>query len=361
MRMDGASFFLTGMQRSGTTLLEKMIGAPPEISALSQPFPFLFLELKRAFLASLGHGDDPYPLGTLFREERYRTGDFEAFLARHTLEAETVRRVFRRMEGFSGQYTKVSGERLEAALRDFPEGEPAAGIAHLYRALSDRPDARWFGGKETVCEELLPYLLDRGFSCAVIVRDVRDVLTSLNHGHGPRFGGRHKPTLFNVRSWRRSVRFALELDDAPGFGWLRYEDLVVDPEDSLATLAPKLGMPPGLWAGEPREMTDAAGDRWPGNSSHGSQRGVSRSSVGRHEDLLPGEVRRFAEAACHRELLRLGYPVSIEPGEAETILREFREPYEIDRPGLMHYVTDRREIDAEIERVRAGETTGATE
>lgn len=356
--MDGGSFFLTGMQRSGTTLLEKLLGAPPRVSALSQPFPFLFLELKRAFLRSLGHGDERYPLGTLFREDRYAPGDFEAFLRSHRLSADTVREVFQAMEDYSGQYTKVPPERLAAVLAELPEGEPATVITHLYRALSHRPEAYWFGGKETVCEEFLPYLLGQGFSCAVIVRDVRDVLASLNHGRGHRFGGSPKPTLFNLRSWRRSVHFALALEGRPGFGWLRYEDLVAAPDEALAGLVRRLGMAPDPWEDGIDWIPDQGGGPWSGNSSHGGQSGVSRSSVGRHEELLPESVRRFAEATCYPELTRLGYALSIETDEVEAILEGFREPYEIDRPGLEHYLTDRGEIEAEIERVREAGAPG---
>jgi Sulfotransferase family len=50
----GGTLFVTGMQRSGTTLLEKLLHAHPELSVLSQPFPLLFVEVKRAFLESIG-------------------------------------------------------------------------------------------------------------------------------------------------------------------------------------------------------------------------------------------------------------------------------------------------------------------
>ena len=73
--MTDDALFVTGAQRSGTTLLEKVLASQPGISMLSQPFPLLFVEVKRAFLRSLGN-DDPYPLGHLFRERRYTRGAF---------------------------------------------------------------------------------------------------------------------------------------------------------------------------------------------------------------------------------------------------------------------------------------------
>jgi hypothetical protein len=94
-------------------------------------------------------------------------------------------------------------------------------------------DAAYVGGKETLWEEMLPFLLERGAAGVIILRDPRDVLASLNHGRGAEYGGRLKPTLFNIRNWRKSAAFALHLERHPRFLWLRYEDLVTRPREVL--------------------------------------------------------------------------------------------------------------------------------
>jgi hypothetical protein len=137
--------------------------------------------------------------------------------------------LFEAMTRFSGQYTRPNPTVLAAALDALRPGDFFDTVSQLYRSLGAKPGAAVFGGKETICEEFLPYLLDRGCACVLILRDPRDVLASLNHGRGTDFAGPLKPTLFNVRNWRKSVAFALHLTGHPRFAWMRYEDLVARP------------------------------------------------------------------------------------------------------------------------------------
>jgi hypothetical protein len=326
--------FVTGMQRSGTTLLAKLLDRHPGLSILSQPFPYLFYYAKRAFLRTLGDGEARYPLGTVFLEDRYSAADFSAFLREIRIDAATVGRLFEEMRSFSGQYTRADPTILADALERLDPGDLHHVAGQLYRSLSARPDARWFGGKETTCEEFLPYLLGRGGSAVVILRDPRDVLASLNHGLGPRFAGLPKPTLFNARAWRKSVAFALHLEGHPGFLWLRYEDLVTRPLDCLDRIAATLGVDP---------FTDAmlTGGAWPGNSSHLPPRqGFTAESVNGFRGLLSPDVVAYLEATCHPELRYLGYPISVQWSDVPQLLREFRDPYDGARDGLPGYGAD---------------------
>ncbi len=313
--MDGFPLFLTGMQRSGTTLLEKLLGL------LSQPFPLLFVEAKRDFLRGLGRSGVRYPLGHLFLEDGYRPEDFHRHLEELRFDGARLQRIFEEMQGFSGQYTRVD----PAAIPRLPPRGFAELLTSLYRALSTA------GSKETICEEFLPYFLDQGWRCALILRDPRDVVASLNHGRGPEYGGRLKPTVFNVRNWRKSVAYALHLEGTPGFLWLRYEDLVADPGAVLQAF--------GLGNFETGEIRG-----WTGNSSHGERLGVSAASVGAYRKVLSPEVIRFIEAACLPEMRLLGYPVSLDVEEAPGVLRDFKEPYEITREGMESDITSEDEV-----------------
>ena len=362
--MTPGGVFVTGAQRTGTTLLERLLGGHPRLSILSQPFPLVFVEVKRQFLQSLGAtpADVRYPLGHLFLEGRYTPADFAAFLSGYRPDAGALRRLFGDMAAFSGQYTRQEPNRVAAVLEALEPGDFAATAAQLYRAFATKPDADRFGGKETICEEFLPYLLDRGWACLVIVRDPRDVLASLNHGRGPEVAGRLKPTLFNLRNWRKSVAFALHLEAHPCFAWVRYEDLVRHPAAALAPVAAAAGVSPFSDAMLAAPLRDASGVPWSGNSSHGLHRGLSERSVGLHRGLLRPEVVTYIEAACYPELRCLGYPVSIDPADIPAVLSTFGEPYEIRREGLLGYSTDPAHVAAEIRRLallheRPGEGT----
>lgn len=329
------TLLVTGMQRSGTTLLEKLLTNHPEISVLSQPFPFLFVEAKRRFLQDLGE-DRAYPLGDLFLEAAYSPVDLLRFLEQETFDAGDVRVVFEQMASYSGQYTKVDPDVLDRALAAVTPSTLADLAGQLYAGLSGSSGAgaRVHGGKETICEEFVPHFLAGGAHAAIIVRDPRDVLVSLNHGSGREHGGRLKPTLFNVRNWRKSVAFALHLESHPAFARVRYEDLTATPEPVLDELAALLGVarfPTEVLAGEIR---DQSGRPWAGNSSHGALAGVSTGSVGTWADTLTHEVARLVEATCYPELVRLGYDVSLEWHELPEVITSFSDPYAVERPDL---------------------------
>jgi len=342
--------FVTGMQRSGTTLLEKLLCNHPRISLLSQPFPLLFVAVKRRFLRLFGEAGIRYPLGDLFLEARYGEEDLRGFLKGLSLGAPDMRALFEEMAGFSGQYTRFAPELCAEVLEHLEPGDLASLLAQLYRSLAHNPGADWCGGKETLWEELLPFLLERGFSCLVILRDPRGVLASLNLGGGLAYGGGLKPTLFNVRNWRKSVAFAFHLESHPRFLSLRYEDLIARPRESLDRITGFLGLEPfteELFAGGIRGQD---GELWAGNSSHRAQSGIDPSSAGSHRELLPPGVGRYLEATCWPELRCLGYPAALEWAEVPEVIRAFADPYEVVRPELRGYAADPARAAEELRR-----------
>ncbi len=342
--MNHDTLFVTGAQRSGTTLLEKLLGAQDAVSMLSQPFPLLFAEAKRQFLG----GSDPYPLGHLFRESRYAPEEFAAFLRAWRTTSEELEELFASMESYSGQYTRFTPEQRREAFAQITSEHDFADVVRVLDHALSRKEARWFGSKETICEEYVPYLLDRGFRCAIILRDPRDLLASLNYGRGREFGGELKPTLFNVRSWRKSVAFALAMDAHPRFAHCKYEDLVLHPMGELSRIADALGLGAVMVS---EEIRDADGEIWRGNSSHGEHRGVDSSSVGIHRDVLPPDVAAFVEATCLPELQRLGYETTMNRADAIRSIETFAEPYTITRRGMESDAMTPANAALEIERL----------
>jgi hypothetical protein len=292
--------FITGFLRSGTTLVEKMVHALPGACIGPQPFPFLYYDTKRAFLRACDLPEERYPLGHLFREERYRPEDFEAFLARHRLTGESVAASFAAMRGYSGWQLPA----IAAGAGPVREGT----FVDVYRQLCDRLPSLFgreavgvAGAKEVFCEEFVPYFLREGVAVVLVVRDVRDVLTSLKAGSGATYGNRRLPILHIVRQWRKSVAFALQFRGTPGFELVRYEELVSRPRDALDRLGRQLGRP----AAEPGaldDLRDQEGRAWEGNSSFAPARGVSRESVGRFADRLPASWLAVVEFLCAPEM-----------------------------------------------------------
>lgn len=343
--------FVTGTPRSGTTLLDKLLSAHPEIRVHSQPLPLLYVEVKRAFLASRGGvAAGCYPLNDMFRESYYPPPELRTFLDSFELDHRFCRRVLTEMLSFSGQ-----GVRPQEPFRVLDGYRPAVLYEFVDRYLSTlAPLRRWavVGSKEVFCEEYVPYLLSRGSRVLQVLRDPRDVVTSLDHGRGELYTGRRKPHLWNVRQWRKSVAFALAHKDHPGFLAVRYEDLVREPLEVLSEIAAFLGVgefEPDMGV---RELRSPSGELWSSNSSHSSSARITARSVGSYRRHLAREVDRFIQATCLAEMRRLGYELGIGVDDVVPVLESYRESAPPARPELAGYAWSPERCAEEQQRLK---------
>ena len=334
------------MPRSGTTLLDKLLSLHPCAQVLSQPLPLIYIRLKRIFLEARCHPTalDPaqarYPLNGMLGAHYYPPADFLAFLETFTLSRTFCRRCLEDMRPLSGQYTKP-----RSPLRIFETFQAGTlyDFVSQYCASLVSPDQlpdelAVVGSKETYCEEYTPYLLANGAKVLYILRDPRDVLTSLSYGNSARFGGRPTPHLFNIRQWRKSVAFALAHKTKANFLAVRYEDLVCTPRKVLNRITCFLALdefPPETLE---RDLRSQSGDIWQSNSSFDATTRISSQSVGRYRRYLPQATGRLVQALCFREMQHLGYTVDIKEEDVLPIIDCYVEIEPLARPELDFYM-----------------------
>lgn len=344
--------FVTGMARSGTTLLDKLLSLHPDAAVASQPLPLLYVWVKRAFWESSRRDSAPnpvaehYPLNDLFGELSYPPEEFLTFLQTYPLTTPFCRRLLLEMVPFAGQYTKpaepfrVLAGYQPSSVYDF--------VTHYCIWLATAP-RRVIGSKETTCEEYIPYFLASGAKVVMLIRDPRDVLTSLNHGEGPRFGGRIKPHLFNLRQWRKSIAFALAYQSHPQVLTMRYEDLIAHPLAELDRLCHFLTLAPFAPDVVAQDLR-VQGSVWTGNSSHFSSARITAQSIGRYQQYLSPTTDRFVQALCWHEMHRFGYPPEVTKEEVPAILSAYRETEPLARPELACYVWSEAHLAEELQR-----------
>lgn len=161
------------------------------------------------------------------------------------------------------------------------------------------------GHKTTMAEPILEALLDAVEPLHVVymVRDPRDVVVSAV----ARFP--QEPPLGFVSQWREGVQRVRDLearrpDLRERLTWVRYEDLVADPDRSMEVVATRIGLAGTVAA--PDQVLDY-GAAWSGNSSFEvREAGVSRAAVGRAERAP--ELSRLVEVAVGDLIGELGWP-----------------------------------------------------
>jgi len=324
--------FISSMARSGSTLLDKLLNSHRNLTIHSQPFPYIFIEAKRRFYQIINHPESYYFLNHYFGENHYQIDQLNGFLEQSRWKRTELINLINAQQGYSGQQT--SHDRYHGIDTILPD--EIQGFDPLLRKLLEAlPGAEGTstGSKEILCEEFMPYLASHGFRTILIVRDPRDVLTSINRGKGEAYFGKPRPTLFHLRNWRKSVAFSILLEGHPNFLRVRYEDLVTEPKNTMGEITDFLRISPLPDHCFEGEIHDQNGRAWDGNSSHGSKHGISTSSLGGYRQHLSIEMTRYIEYVCFPEMRYLGYPLEKNSWNSAH-LTCFREPFDIRRPEL---------------------------
>jgi hypothetical protein len=337
------SFFITGCVRSGTTLLEKLLCNHPTLSVLSQPLPMLYIKLKQAFLKTKNI-EEYFALSNYVNETRYSFNDFDTYLNSHKLSSDLVNDAIE--STFSGQLTSALKSSLSGT------NDLAEIYSHLMKENSHNATAKLYGCKEVLCEEFVPYFINNNIKVIHIVRDPRDVASSIKKGKGEQYIGNVKPLLFELRNWRKSAQLAIQCQEHKNFLWIRYEDLVLKTEDTLKEICTFLNISDFKVDAFEQGIKDQQGNLWSSNSSfENSDSIVSSKSIGRHKNLLSQETNDYIMSICLPENTILNKEHISSRPNIDSICN-FKEPVTVtDEKIAANYSTTKENLAYEINRI----------
>lgn len=303
--------FVTGMFRSGTTLLAHMLAAHPEVAFASDPFAPLFKEFRNAVADGLfgaDRVDHDAPLDDYyFYPDKQRL--FEAVQAASlTLSAESrdAPTLGARLAGQARAYApKVAPHLDRLAGRTFAD-LIESGLAIVRAAYGDGKTAL-VGFKEVWTGEFSGHLLAAfpGSRVVCMVRDPRAVCASKN------VKAEKYPWLFLGRQWRKLAALAwLARRAVPERVMvLRYEDLVAAPEATARSICAFLGIGFAPEILDATRFRDDAGARWEQNSSYFERlQAFNPRSVAKWQEVLREDEVRCVESLCWPEMTLFGYP-----------------------------------------------------
>lgn len=312
--------FVTGMARSGTTLLARLAAQERGEQPALQPLGGTMRAIKADFLSTQVGVKFSYPINDQQFDAFTPPERFTTWLEHHLVDQAQARSLLDRQAEFQEQAKLGAPCQLD---RDWPAATFPALVPSVLGALPRRPTV-W---KEIVAEEFLPSLSRAGFACKLIVRDPRDMIASQIYGAGPRYAGSPRPLLFLARQWRKSVAFGLA--GMSGIELVRFEDIQV--------------------------RTTA----YPANTSFDNAPG----RAGRFEDLLPAGDRAFIEALCHAEMNALGYEPHLPAEQIGSVIDTGPDTEYADRETLRDYLytADRRAEEADRRSRLVGDSSFAKE
>ncbi|MEZ8252958.1 sulfotransferase [Vibrio splendidus] len=294
--------FLTGMMRSGTTLLQKSLNSHPEIDITYQSKTDVYINTLKEYYRSIGI-------------DKYHV------LSHYSPNLDT---------SFMG---------LQEWLRN----------NNSYEVYFEGESEYYSGVKEVLCEEFVPYFISNGIKCINIVRDPRDVICSMSFGNGGKYTGSERPVLFDIKNWRKSVLISEKYKESDYLLTVRMEDLLYNAPNTLSDIYRFLGVTDLPYV-ELIEIMKK--NSWRSNSSFGDRDLFDTNAIGNYSENLPINVQRYIEATCLKEMTLMGYENSLEIDIDRDILN-YIEPFEVKRKEFSSsYSTSEFNIEYEINRSR---------
>jgi hypothetical protein len=301
--------FISGMFRSGTTLLGRMMDVHPQVCAASDPMRPMFNALRTSVAGGVVQGEDPFaPLGDYFFDasgllEETLACDFKRELPVPTEDlAEVVRK---RASGFSENWSQSAGFDGAHTFKEFFE----AGLEHIDRVYcrdKDHPTMTAF--KEVWCNEFVSAILREypESKALLLVRDPRDV-TASNTATGKRY-----PLFFLARQWRKAAFIAHYMKKAnpKRVMLMRYEDLAAAPEDKVRELSDFLGIDYDERLCDLNYYRDGAGNPWKQNTNYAGRQTpmrINTGSIGKYRDMLKEDEIALLELVCGDWMRKYGY------------------------------------------------------
>ncbi|WP_321278046.1 sulfotransferase domain-containing protein [uncultured Vibrio sp.] len=296
--------FLTGMMRSGTTLLQRALDMHSDVSISYQSRTKDFLQCKKSFHQSLN-------------VEKYHL-----------------------LSHYSGNNEYSLKELNDWLLLN----------SDVNNLISGSEDRKAFGVKEVLAEEFIPFFLKRGIKCLLIVRDPRDVIASMSFGKGEEHTGKERPVLFDLRNWRKSVLIGEVFKNDPNLMVLRMEDLLIHPENVMESIYSFLDIDSLSYESLVEQMNLSS---WKGNSSFGEKKAFDRSAIGNYQKVLPSSVIKYIESICRKEMDLMNYKLSYSH-YSEDIIHDYVDPFTVDRKEFeSNYSSNIDNIEYELKRANS--------
>lgn len=321
--------FITGVARSGSTLLPYMLSAHQQIKIASDPFFYLFKLLRNAIILQanregIRNFQPESPLQDYyFSSERILELDE---IQQATLDIpfhepgwkEIKERIVQRAAHECGDLTDDITDLDGKNFREIFDNA----LHIIYRRRANE-NTRWIGCKEVWTLEFFPALA-RAYPDAkfiVIMRDPRAIVASIVKSKDE---SQHAHTLSVLRHWRKYAALSHHYQQDPllkdRLYILRYEDITANTMETAHNLTDFLDVEFNYDILDPEKYFDySRGGIWQGNSSfRASMNGITASSTAYWRKVLSQDEIHYIEFLTAYDMALLGYKADTFPHEKNS-------------------------------------------
>ena len=303
-------FFITGMFRSGTTLLARMLHTHKNIVCASDPYRPFFNYFRYHLTQNLDKNIAPYdPLGDYFAKDQ-----IDLF---NTIQNSTLELEFPVEQESDRLLNKIQahGKLFSPKIIDNLEEIQGTTFKEIYNYLLSYVPKYYGQGREK-CEgtkevwttefvaPLAKTYPNRKF--ILVVRDPRAVAASKNVKEDK------YPWLFLIRQWRKLAILTWVYNNRSDFKdrvlLVKYEELVKFPTDTAEQMCDFLNIKLDERILKPSNFVDGKGEKWLQNTSYKNKKAsFNTDSVDKWKDVLQPKEIKFIEKLCFSEMNLFGY------------------------------------------------------
>lgn len=309
--------FVTGMFRSGTTLLARLLHTHEQIVCASDPYRPFFNSFRDSVAEEIGVELQPYaPLESYFYDDDQRRL-FEA------IQSASLNRSFDRDRDELLDRIVAHGRPFSPRIIENLSTIEGDSFREVYQNLLEKVP-EYYGTedeavrttKEVWTTEFIPAIAE-AFPDAkflLVVRDPRAVAASNNVNENRKY-----PWTFLARQWRKLATLTWLYGTDPTLSdsihLVRYEDLVQSPRETVTEMCEFIGVGVDERVFDPSNFVDGHGDQWLQNTSYeGSSASFNTDSVDKWQQILDDRTVSYLEQCCYAEMDQFGYEFQTSTG-----------------------------------------------
>lgn len=270
--------FITGIYRSGTTLISRILDNHPDLNITYDSVHFM-----------------------RFSFEQYNPINNESNYTNLIQEIET--RLSKRWK------IEVNSKEIIKKIKNEEINYAQVYSAIMSELLLDNSNAKRWGEKTNMCWRKIPDFLEmfHDGKTIVMIRDPRDVLISFkNMTTEP--GLRYLDSIFaSLDSFQYTKKFQNELSPK-NFEIIKFEDLVNNPKKIIKNLCKFLEIEFKDTMLDSTQFKDKSKNKWEGNSAFNKKIiGISKDTVGRWKNQISKIELYFLEMILQEQMINFGY------------------------------------------------------
>jgi hypothetical protein len=306
------NFLITGMFRSGTTMLARMMHSNPNVVCASDPFAPIFKSYRNVVAKTIEDKfDENSPLNdyyfdkmqnNIFREIQKK--DFNIAVPKDELSA---------LRGRIREHCKPYSPKIIPNLHMLKGStyvELLDSAVEIIRKSYKKTGENLIGYKEVWVDEMSMHFIKmkKGNKVIHLVRDPRSIVAS-NFSSGATY-----PLLFLIRQWRKLASIAwMNEKNNKNIIFIKFEDLILNPKEVAMRICEFLNIEYHVNMIDPNRYKDGNDDFWVQNSSHddnnlkGVRQKFNKQSLDKWKSVLSDEVISLIEIFCSYEMKLFGY------------------------------------------------------